>query len=66
MNYAGIIDVNVYVKRNFAPMEDRVGPSSLSKIRPRSSLTMQSQPGRLIAKPYVETAIQICRGSVHF
>src|SRR5438045_7347765 len=25
MTYAGVLDVNIYVKRNFAPLEQRVG-----------------------------------------
>jgi uncharacterized protein (DUF885 family) len=67
MVYARAADVNVYIKRNFAPLEDRV----------RSLIAIQSQiPNILIAaktnlndvvpKPYVELAIQIARGSVDF
>ena len=67
MVYARAADVNVYVKRNFAPLEDRV----------RSLVTIESQiPNILIAaktnlndvlpKPYVELAIQITRGSSDF
>jgi len=67
MVYARAADVNVYVKRNFAPLEDRV----------RSLVTIESQiPNILIAaktnlndvlpKPYVELAIQIARGSSDF
>src|SRR5438094_1815917 len=67
MVYAGAADVNVYIKRNFAPVEDRV----------RSLVAIESQiPNILIAgrtnlndvlpKPYVELAIQIAKGSVDF
>ncbi len=67
MVYARAADVNVYVKRNFAPLEDRV----------RSLVAIESQiPNILIAgktnlndvlpKPYVELAIQIARGSSDF
>src|SRR5881392_1992394 len=67
MMYAGAADVNVYIKRNFAPLEDRV----------RSLIAVESQiPNILIAartnlsdvlpKPYVELAIQISRGSAEF
>jgi uncharacterized protein (DUF885 family) len=59
--------VNVYIKRNFAPLEDRL----------RSLVTIESQiPNVLIAartnlneklpKPFVELAIQIARGSADF
>ncbi len=67
MVYARAADVNVYIKRNFAPLEDRV----------RSLIAMESQiPNILIAartnlndvlpRPYVELAIQIARGSSDF
>lgn len=67
MVYAGAGDVNVYIKRNFAPLEDRV----------RSLVAIESQiPNILIAartnldeklpKPFVELAIQIAKGSADF
>ncbi len=67
MVYARASDVNVYIKRNFAPLEDRV----------RSLVAIESQiPNILIAartnldeklpKPFVELAIQIARGSADF
>jgi uncharacterized protein (DUF885 family) len=67
MVYAGAADVNVYIKRNFAPLEDRV----------RSLIAIESQiPNILIAartnlneklpKPFVELAIQIAKGSADF
>ncbi len=67
MVYARAADVNVYIKRNFAPLEDRI----------RSLIAIESQiPNILIAartnlneklpKPYVELAIQIARGSADF
>jgi uncharacterized protein (DUF885 family) len=67
MVYVRAGDVNVYIKRNFAPLEDRV----------RSLVAIESQiPNILIAartnldeklpKPFVELAIQIARGSADF
>jgi len=67
MVYAAAADVNVYIKRNFAPLEDRV----------RSLVAIESQiPNILIAartnlndalpKPYVELAIEIAKGSADF
>jgi uncharacterized protein (DUF885 family) len=67
MVYARAADVNIYIKRNFAPLDDRV----------RSIVAIESQvPNILIAartnldpvlpKPYVELAIQIARGSADF
>ena len=65
--YARAADVNIYIKRNFAPLDDRV----------RSIVTIESQvPNIIIAaktnldpvlpKPYVELAIQIAKGSADF
>src|SRR2546426_2371158 len=67
MVYARAGDMNVYIKRNFAPLEDRI----------RSLVAIESQiPNILIAartnldeklpKPFVELAIQIARGSADF
>ena len=67
MVYARAGDVNVYIKRNFAPLEDRV----------RSLVAIESQiPNILIAartnldeklpRPFVELGIQIARGSADF
>ena len=67
MVYARAADLNVYIKRNFAPIDDRV----------RSIVAIESQvPNILIAaktnldpvlpKPYVELAIQIARASADF
>jgi len=67
MVYARAGDVNVYIKRNFAPLEDRV----------RSLVAIESQiPNILIAartnldeklpRPFVELAIQIAKGSADF
>jgi uncharacterized protein (DUF885 family) len=67
MTYAQCAHLNIYITRNFAPLEDRV----------RSLVAIESQiPNILIAgktnldpvlpKPYVELAIQIARGSADF
>lgn len=67
MVYARAADVNIYIKRNFAPLDDRV----------RSIVAIESQvPNILIAartnldpvlpKPYVELAMQVAKGSADF
>jgi uncharacterized protein (DUF885 family) len=67
MTYAQCAHLNIYITRNFAPLEDRV----------RSLVAIESQiPNILIAgktnldpvlpRPYVELAIQIARGSADF
>ncbi len=67
MTYAGAIDLNIYVKRDFAPLDQRV----------KSIVAVENQAGQIFAaarsnlnaslpKPYVETAIEIANGSADF
>src|SRR5947208_2426376 len=67
MVYAGAADVNVYIKRNFAPLEDRV--RSLVAIEsqiPNILIAAKTNLNDVLPKPYVELAIQIARGSADF
>jgi uncharacterized protein (DUF885 family) len=67
MTYARAIDVNIYVKRNFAPLEDRV--RSLIAIEaqaPNIMIAAQTNLAKVLPKPYVELAIQIAKGSADF
>src|SRR5437870_4657374 len=64
MVYARAADVNVYIKRNFAPLEDRV--RSLVAIEsqiPNILIAARTNLNDVIPKPYVELAIQIAKGS---
>ena len=67
MTYVTGFDVNIYIKRNFAPLEDRV----------RSIIAIESQvPNIMLAgktnllpslpKPFIELAIEIAKGSADF
>jgi len=67
MVYARAADVNVYVKRNFAPLEDRV--RSLIAIEsqiPNILIAARTNLNDVLPRPYVELAIQIARGSSDF
>ena len=67
MVYAGAADVNVYIKRNFAPLEDRV--RSLVAIEsqiPNIVIAARTNLNEKLPKPFVELAIQIARGSADF
>src|SRR5437763_16259034 len=67
MAYAGAADVNVYIKRNFAPLEDRV--RSLTAIEsqiPNILIAARTNLNDVLPKPYVELAIQIARGASDF
>jgi uncharacterized protein (DUF885 family) len=67
MVYARAADVNVYIKRNFAPLEDRV--RSLVAIEsqiPNILIAARTNLNEVLPKPYVELAIQIAKGSAEF
>jgi uncharacterized protein (DUF885 family) len=67
MTYAGIIDANAYIKRNFAPLEDRIRSIiSMENQAPQQFEYAKANLQDSLAKPYVETAIQIARGSASF
>ena len=67
MVYARAADVDVYIKRNFAPLEDRV--RSLVAIEsqiPNILIAARTNLNEQLPKPFVELAIQIARGSADF
>jgi uncharacterized protein (DUF885 family) len=67
MVYARAADVNVYIKRNFAPLEDRV--RSLVAIEsqiPNILIAARTNLNDVVPKPYVELAVQIAKGSADF
>ncbi|WP_345949177.1 DUF885 domain-containing protein [Mucilaginibacter sp. PAMB04274] len=67
MTYASGVDVSIYVKRNFAPLEDRV--RSIIAIEKHTAQIFANAKANLqdtLAKPFVETAIEVARGSAAF
>ncbi len=67
MTYANPCDVNIYVKRNFAPLEDRV--KSIIAILNQTPGAMAAARANLQAslpRPYVETAIEMAGGAADF
>jgi uncharacterized protein (DUF885 family) len=67
MGYAGTIDANTYVKRNFAPAKDRL--KSIISIENAAPAFYENAKANLkdsLAKPLVELAIQIAHGSASF
>ncbi|MBI4664713.1 MAG: DUF885 domain-containing protein [Verrucomicrobia bacterium] len=67
MTYAGAFDVNIYIKRNFAPLEDRV--KSVIAILSQAPAVMAAARVNLaesLPKPYVETAIEVANGAAAF
>ena len=67
MTYAGIVDVSIYIKRNFAPIEERVKSIiAIEKMAPKLLADAKLNLNDTLARPYVETAIQIAQGSAAF
>jgi uncharacterized protein (DUF885 family) len=67
MSYASALDVNVYAKRKYAPIEDRV--RSIIAVENQATNIMIAAKTNLadaLPKPYVELAIQMARGSSEF
>ncbi len=67
MVYARAAEVNVYVKRNFAPLEDRVRSIvAIESQLPNIVIAAKTNLIDVLPRPYVELAIQIARGSADF
>lgn len=67
MTYAGAVDVNIYISRDFAPIEDRV--KSIIKIEknaPNVFAAARQNLKDVLPKPYIELAMQIAKGSADF
>lgn len=67
MSYAGAIDISIYVKRDFAPLEDRL--RSIIAIEQKAPEIFADAKANLqdtMAKPHIELAIQIAQGNVAF
>ncbi len=67
MTYVAGFDINIYVKRNFAPLEDRVHSIiAIENQVPNIMLAARTNLQETLPKPLVELAIQIARGSADF
>ncbi len=67
MTYAGVIDVNIYISRDFAPLEDRVRSIiAIEKSSPEIFSAARNNLAEVLPKPYVTTAISIAKGSADF
>lgn len=67
MTYAGSIDVNIYVKRNFAPIEQQI--KSIISIENKAPKFYEDAKANLqdsLALPHIQLAIEIARGSASF
>lgn len=67
MVYARAADLNVYIKRNFAPLEDRVRSIiAIERQVPNIIIAAKTNLNEVLPKPYVELAIQIAKGAADF
>jgi len=67
MVYARAADVNVYIKRNFSPLDDRVHSIvAIESQVPNILIAARTNLDPVLPKPYVELAIQIAKGSADF
>jgi len=67
MVYARAADINVYIKRNFAPLDDRVHSIVLIESQvPNIIIAAKTNLDAVLPKPYVELAIQITKAATEF
>jgi uncharacterized protein (DUF885 family) len=67
MTYAGALDVNLYIKRDFAPLPDRVRSIvSILEQAPAIMTCARENLDAALPRPYIETAIEIAQGSAAF
>lgn len=67
MAYAGVIDVNIYIARDFAPLEDRIKSIiSIEKKAPEIYANAKTNLNSVLPKPWITTAINIARGTSDF
>jgi uncharacterized protein (DUF885 family) len=67
MTYAGLLDVNIYIKRNFAPLEDRVRSiTAILNQAPQITSAARANLAESLPRPQVETAIEEADGAADF
>ena len=67
MTYAHCADLNIYIARNFAPLDDRVRSLTAIELQiPNILIAGKTNLEPVLPKPHVELAIQIARGSADF
>ena len=67
MTYAHCADLNIYIARNFAPLEDRVRSLTAIELQiPNILIAGKTNLESVLPKPHIELAIQIARGSADF
>jgi len=67
MTYAGAMDVNLYVKRDFAPLEERVRYIiAVLEQAPATFAAARTNLDASLPRPFIQTALQVAEGSADF
>ena len=67
MTYADAIEVSIYIKRNFAPLEQRVKSIiAIERQAPTVMANARANLGESLPQPFVETAIEMAKGAADF
>jgi len=67
MTYAGVLDVNIYIKRNFAPLEERVRSiTAILNQAPKVFAAARSNLADALPHPQIELAIDQANGAADF
>lgn len=67
MTYAGVLDVNIYIKRNFAPLEERVRSiTAILNQAPRIFAAGRANLAESLPQPQIEIAIDQASGAADF
>ena len=67
MTYAGAMNISIYIKRDFSSLENRLKSIiAIEKEAPSIFAIAKLNLDDSLAKPYIETAIQIAEGSADF
>jgi len=67
MSYAQAVDINNYIKRDFAPLEERVGDIiAVERQLPALYANAKANLTDSLAKPFIDMAIDIAKGNAGF
>ena len=67
MTYAGALDVSIYIKRDFAPLEERVrSVIAILNQAPQIMSAARANLAESLPRPQVETAIEEAEGAADF
>jgi uncharacterized protein (DUF885 family) len=67
MTYAGVLDVNIYIKRDFAPKVERVvSLTAILNQAPKIMAAARANLAESLPRPLIETAIEQANGQADF